>query len=74
MPTLSTDQSYQTVHQSGEIYNGSIEPFQVICADHFRKIRKDTVYTGSDMCVLTLDRFFPTKTAPAEESARCIHQ
>ena len=56
----------------------ALHPFQVICADHIGPLPKDEEgyqYILVEICAfLRWIELFPTKTAAAEESARCIHQ
>ena len=62
MPTLSTDESDQTVSQSKTIHNGSVVPLPShLCGPYWPTTdRRGRIpaYTGSDLCFLTLDRTF----------------
>ena len=62
MPALSTDESDQTVSQSTEIYNGSVVSLPShMCGPYWptsERRGRIPVHTGSDLCVLTLDRTF----------------
>ena len=58
--TLSTNESDQTVSQSKTIHNGSVVPLPShLCGPHWptsERRGRIPAYTGSDLCVLTLDR------------------
>ena len=60
--TLSTDESDQTVSQCKTIHNGSVVPLPShLCGPHWptsERRGRIPAYTGSDLCVLTLDRTF----------------
>ena len=62
MPSLSTDESDQTVSQSKTIHNDSVVPLPShLCGPHWpTSDRRGRIpaYAGSDLCVLTLDRTF----------------
>ena len=54
----------------------ALYPFQ-LCGPHWptsERRGRIPAYTGSDLCVLTLDRTIPTKTTTAEKIACYIHQ
>ena len=65
---MSTNESDQTVSQSKTIHNGTVVPLPS------ERRGRIPAHTGSDLCVLTLDRTLPTETTTAEDTARCIHQ
>ena len=88
MPTLSTDESDQTVSQSKRFTTAALYPFQVICADHVDPLPKgEEKYQRILVVICAFSRWIelipvtphgrchiPTKTTITEETARCIHQ